>query len=126
MHDTNVITILLIILQVNLSSATLSSTELTTWWDNFELIVTSVTDPNALAEEACRVNLISADVRDVFTKCCHFGSIQDKTRSLLQAIERKMKGQSSVFHQFVAVLKILPGLSELASRLHSSYCRFMP
>ena len=87
--------------------------------------MTSITDPDALAEEVCRANIIGTDAKDLIMKYVRFGSVQDKTRSLLQIIEGKVKGQQCVFHEFRVVLTVVPGLSELASRLSSSYSRFM-
>jgi hypothetical protein len=40
---------------------------------------------------------------------------------LLQLIEGKVKSDPSHFHKFLAVLRSLPGLSQIASRLQASY-----
>lgn len=84
-------------------------------------MVESIKDPDALAEAACRVNLVSADMKDMIVS---FGDAQAKTRPLLQLIEGKVKGHSPCFHQFLAVLRSLPGLSQLASHLQASYGGF--
>ena len=86
-------------------------------------MVSSIKDPDALAEEACKLELVSAEVKDVIISGC-FGEVENKCRSLLQSIESKVKGQDLHFHQFLAALRRLPDLSQLASELQSSYGRF--
>ena len=54
-----------------------------------------------------------------------FSDAQAKIRSLLQIIEGKVKGHSTYFHQFLAVLRNHPGLTWLASRLQASYGRLI-
>ena len=81
-------------------------------------MVQSIKDPDGLAEAACRANLISTDMKDMIIA---FSDAQAKTRSLLQIIERQVKGHSAAFHQFLAVLRCLPGLTRLASRLQAGY-----
>ena len=81
-------------------------------------MVSSIKDPDALAEEVCRVNIISSDVRDVLS---FFGDAEAKTRSLLQIIEGKVKGQPNCFHHFLAALRSIPDLSQLASVLLHSH-----
>lgn len=87
-------------------------------------MVISITDPDALAEELCIAKIIAMDAKDLI-KHGWFRNVQDKTRSLLHIIEGKVKGEPRVFHKFLAVLTVIPGLSELASRLFSSYSKFM-
>ena len=81
-------------------------------------MVSSIKDPDALAKEVCRVNIISSDVRDVLS---FFGDAEAKTRSLLQIIEGKVKGQPNCFHHFLAALRSIPDLSQLASVLLHSH-----
>ena len=88
-------------------------------------MIQSIEDPNALAEAACRANLISTDVKDVIVMYGCFNDVQAKTRSLLQIIEGKVKGQSTFFHQFLSVLRNLPRLTKLASCLQASYGGFI-
>ena len=88
-------------------------------------MVQSIKDPDALAEAACRANLIGPDVKDVIVQYGCFSDAQAKTRSLLQIIEGKVKGHSNYFHQFLAVLRNLPRLTQLASRLQASYGGFV-
>ena len=85
-------------------------------------MVESIKDPDALAEAACGVGLVSADMKDIIIG---FSDAQAKTRSLLQMIEGKVKNDSIHFHQFVAMLMNLPGLNQLASRLQASYGGFI-
>ena len=87
-------------------------------------MVSSIKDPDALAEEVCRVNIISPDMKDVIVKYCCFGNVKDKTRSLLQIIEGKVKGQPNCFHHFLATLRSSPDLSQLASVLQGSHGEF--
>ena len=102
----------------------LSSKELDTWWEHFDFMITSITDPDALAEAASEANLIHPDVKEMVLHGC-FADVQAKTRSLLQIIEGKVKGQPYFFHHFLAVLRSLPRLSLLVSHLLSSYGRFV-
>lgn len=88
-------------------------------------MVTSITDPDALADELYRADIIGCEAKDVIVEYLSFSNVQEKTRSLLQIIEGKVKGQPCVFHKFRAVLTVIPELSELASRLISSYSKFM-
>ena len=85
-------------------------------------MVTSIKDPDALAEAACRVNLISPDALVTYR---YITDTQAKTRSLLQIIEGKVKGHSNFFHEFLTVLRRLPGLSQLVSLLLESYGRLI-
>ena len=85
-------------------------------------MVESIKDPDALAEAACRASLVSAGIKNMIIG---FSDAQAKTRSLLQVIEGKVKSHSIHFHQFVAVLRNLPGLNQLASRLQASYGGFI-
>jgi hypothetical protein len=85
-------------------------------------MVRSIKDPDVLAEAACRADLISADMKDMIVG---FSDQQAKTRPLLQLIEGKVKGHPPYFHHFLAVLRSLPGLSELASCLQASYGGFI-
>ena len=88
-------------------------------WEHIELIVTSIKDPDALAEAACSVSLISPDALVTYR---FITDVQAKTRSLLQIIEGKVKDERYFFHQFLAVLRNLR-LIELASHLQDSYGR---
>ena len=103
-------------------AAGVSSPELAAWWENFDLMVSSIKDPDALAEEACKLELVGREARDVFINSC-FGTVENKCRSLLQSIEGKVKGQRLYFHQFLTALRCLPDLSQLAAVLQSSYGR---
>ena len=102
------------------NSSDVSTPELATWKEHYELMVSSIKDPDALAEEVCRVNIISSDVGDVIT-VSFFGDAEAKTRSLLQIIEGKVKGQPNCFHHFLAALRSIPDLSQLASVLLYSH-----
>ena len=82
-------------------------------------MVTSIKDPDALAEAAYRANLVSPN--DVIMRFGCFNDVQGKTRLLLQIIEGKVKDHLLSFHQFLAVLRSLPGLTQLVSRLQASY-----
>ena len=88
-------------------------------------MVSSIKDPDALAEGVCRVNIISLDTKDDIIKDNYFGNVKAKTRSLLQSIEGKVKGQLSCFHCFLTVLRSIPDLSQLASVLQGSYGEFV-
>ena len=81
-------------------------------------MVTSIRDPDALAEAACRANLVSPNV--IVRYGC-FSDVQGKTRLLLQIIKGKVKDHPLSFHQFLAVLWSLSGLTQLASCLQASY-----
>ena len=85
-------------------------------------MVESIKDPDALTEAACRASLVSADMKDMIIG---FSDAQAKTRSLLQMVEGKVKSHSIHFHQFLAVLRKLSGLNQLASRLQASYGGFV-
>ena len=82
-------------------------------------MVESIKDPDALAEAACKADLISKDVIVVYG-CFH--DAQAKTRSLLQIIEGKVKNDCNLFHKFLTMLGSLR-LTELVSRLQDSYGR---
>ena len=88
-------------------------------------MVSSIKDPDALAEGVCRVNIISLDTKDDIIKDTYFGYVKAKIRSLLQSIEEKVKGQPSCFHRFLTVLRSIPDLSQLASVLQGSYGEFV-
>ena len=79
----------------------------------------AITDPDALAEEACEVGLIHPDCKQML----HLfpADAKTKTRSLLQSIEGKIKDQPVCFHVFLAVLKKLPGLANLGATLQKIY-----
>ena len=74
-------------------------------------MVDAITDPDALAEEACRVGLIHPEVKAVLLSFP--ADSKAKACSLLQSIERKINGQPLYFHHFLALLKKLPGLVNL-------------
>ena len=84
-------------------------------------MVESIKDPDALAEAACSAELLTPGVKDVIVLHGCFADTQAKTRSLLQIIEGKVKGQPNVFHQFLAILRTLPALSQLALHVQASY-----
>ena len=88
-------------------------------------MVECITDPDALAEAACRANLISTDMKDMIVVYGYFNDAQAKIRSLLKIIEEKVKGHSTYFHLFLAVLRSLPGLTQLTSHLQTSYGEFI-
>ena len=100
------------------NTSDVSTPELATWKEHYELMVSSIKDPDALAKEVCRVNIIR---RDVVVK---FGNVKDKTRLLLQIIEDEVKGQPNYFHLFLSALRSSPDLSHLASVLQGSYGEF--
>ena len=85
-------------------------------------MVQSIKDPDALAEAACKVNLIDTGIKDMIVA---FRDVETKTRSLLQIIEGKVKGHSIHFHLFLTALRSLPGLTRLISRLQASYGKFI-
>ncbi|MCG8621172.1 MAG: hypothetical protein MJE68_04085 [Proteobacteria bacterium] len=80
-------------------------------------MVESIKDPDALAEAACGVGLVSADMKDMIVG---FSDAQAKTRPLLQMIEGKVKNDSNLFHKFLAVLGSLR-LTKLVCQLQDSY-----
>ena len=82
-------------------------------------MINSVTDPDALAEEACRVGLLHSDVKDMMLSLPV--DAKTKARSLLQSIEGKVKGQPNLFHRLLAVLRNLPELTDLANLLQKTY-----
>ena len=85
-------------------------------------MVTSIKDPDALVAAACKADLVSSqDTFSLLRGGGWSGDAQAKTRSLLQIIEGKVKGEPVIFHQFLAVLRKLPGLSELASQVLANY-----
>jgi hypothetical protein len=88
-------------------------------------MVESIKDPDALAEAACRANLISADMKDMIIVYGYFPDARAKTLSLLKIIEGKVKSHSTYFQLFLAVLCNLPGLTHLITRLQASYCEFV-
>ena len=88
-------------------------------------MVESIKDPDALAEAACRANLISTDMKNMIVVYGYFHDAQAKTRSLLNIIAEKVKSHSTYFRLFLAVLRNLPGLNQLASRLQASYGEFI-
>ena len=85
-------------------------------------MVTSIKDPDALAAAACKADLVSSqDTFSLLCGCGWSGNAQAKTRSLLQVIEGKVKGEPIIFHQFLAILRNLPGLFLLASQVQANY-----
>ena len=82
-------------------------------------MVDAITDPDALAEEACRVDLIHPEVKAVLLSFP--ADSKAKARSLLQSIEGKVQGQPLYFHHFLALLKKLPGLVNLGIILQKTY-----
>ena len=82
-------------------------------------MINSVTDPDALAEEACRVGLVDPDIKDMLVLSS--AGAKTKARSLLQSIEGKIKGQPNLFHRLLAVLRNLPELTDLANILQMTY-----
>ena len=84
-------------------------------------MVSSIKDPDALAEEVCRVNIISPVKKDVVS---FFADIKGQTCSLLQFIEEMIKRQPMCFRLFLSVLESSPDLSQLASVLQCSYGEF--
>ena len=83
------------------------------------MVVDSVTDPDALAEEACRVDLIHPETKDMMMSFPV--DAKTKARSLLQSIEGKIKGQPHLFHHLLIVLKKLPELNHLGVTLQHTY-----
>jgi hypothetical protein len=81
--------------------------------------VDAITDPDALTEETCEVGLIHRESKQILQSL----PVDSKTkaRSLLQLIEGKIKDQPVCFHLFLAVLKKLPGLTNLGATLQKTY-----
>ena len=103
------------------NSSDVSTPELATWWEHYELMVSSIKDPDALAEEVCRVNIISPVMKDVVS---FFADIKGQTYTLLQFIEEMIRHQPMYFHLFLSALRSSPDLSQLASVLQGSYGEF--
>ena len=84
-------------------------------------MIESIKDPDALAEAACSAKLFSPELKDAIILHGYFADTQAETHLLLQIIEGMVKCQPIVFHQFLTILRTLPGLSQLASHIQASY-----
>ena len=104
------------------NSSDVSTPELATWKEHYELMVSSIKDPDALAEEVCRVNIISSNLKDIVDL---FADIKTRTDTLLKFIEEKITHQPMCFQEFLATLRSSPDLSQLASVLQGSYGEFI-
>ena len=82
-------------------------------------MIDAITDPDSLAEEACKVDLIHPESKKILQSLPV--DAKTKARSLLQTIEGKINGQPVLFHHFLALLKKLPGLAELRISLQDTY-----
>ena len=82
-------------------------------------MVGAITDPDAVAEEACKVGLIHPESKKILQSLPV--DTKTKARSLLQSIEGKIEGQPLLFHHFLALLKKLPGLADLGIILQKTY-----
>ena len=82
-------------------------------------MVDAITDPDAVAEEACRVGLIHPKSKWILHSLP--ADAKTKARSLLQSIKGKIEGQPFCFHHFLALLKKLPGLADLGIILQKTY-----
>ena len=82
-------------------------------------MVDAITDPDAVAEETCKVGLIHPESKKILQSLPV--DTKTKARSLLQSIEGKIEGQPVLFHHFLALLKNLPGLADLGIVLQKTY-----
>ena len=82
-------------------------------------MVDAITDPGALAEEACKVGLVHPESKWRI-QFLPFDA-KTKAQSLLQSIVGKIEGQPVYFHHLLALLKKLPGLADLGIILQKSY-----
>ena len=82
-------------------------------------MVDAITDPDALAEEACKVDLIHPESKRILQSLPI--DTKTKSRSLLQSIEGKIKNEAVLFHHFLALLKKLPRLTNLGIILQRTY-----
>ena len=88
-------------------------------WEHRDRIIDAITDPDALAEEACKIDLMHPETKDMLVSFP--ADIKTKASSLLQSIEVKIKGQPILFHHFLALLKKLSGLTNLGVILQKTY-----
>ena len=88
-------------------------------WEHHDRIIDAITDPDGLAEEACKLDLIHPDAKRMLQSFP--ADPKTKARSLLQSIEGKIKEQPVYFHHFLALLKKLPGLANLGVILQKTY-----
>ena len=80
----------------------------------------AITDPDALAEKACEVELIHPESKRMLKSFP--ADAKTKARSLLQSIEGKINDQPVCFNLFLAVLKKQPGpLANLGATLQKIY-----
>ena len=87
--------------------------------DHFEQLVDAITDPDALAEEACTVGLLHPESKGMLQSFP--ADAKTKAHSLLLSIEGKIKDQPHLFHHFLALLRKLPGLADLRSLIQDTY-----
>ena len=79
----------------------------------------AITDPDGLAEETCKIGLIHPESKRMLQSFPV--NAKTKAHSLLQSIEGKVKDQPVYFHHFLALLRKLPGLTNLGTALQKSY-----
>ena len=80
----------------------------------------AITDPDALAEEACKVGLIHPESKRILQSFPADAKTAE-ARSLLQSVEGKIKDQPVYFQYFLALLKKLPGLTSLGIIIQKTY-----
>ena len=99
-----------------------SSDELRILWEHNDSIINCISAHlDSFAEEACRVGIVNPEVKDVLLPLPL--DIKAKARSLLQSIEGKIKGQPTVFHRLLSVLRNMPipVVNAVATDLQNKY-----
>ena len=99
-----------------------SSDELCILWEHNDSLINCISAHlDSFAEEACRVGIVSPEVKDVILPLPL--DTKTKARSLLQSIEERIKGQPTVFHQLLSVLQNLriPTVNAVATDVLSKY-----
>ena len=82
-------------------------------------MVDTISDPDCLADESSKIGLVHPETKDMLMSMPV--DSRTKSRSLLQSIEGKIKSQPHLFHHFLALLKKLPGLTDLGVLLRKTY-----
>ena len=91
------------------------------WRTHFEEIVTSIQDPDALAEEACKAGLIPLHVKEMLINT-PFPDGDSKVMTILLTIEGRIKDNPQLFRtHLMSVLRKQPGLDGVVSTLQASY-----
>ena len=81
--------------------------ELSILWEHNDSLVNYISAHlDAFTQETCRVGIISPEVKEVILPLPV--DTKTKARSLLQSIEARIKGQPTVFHRLLSVLRNLP------------------